>query len=318
MTAEKKIATWLFGVAGMVLAMAVIGAITRLTESGLSMVEWRPLIGTIPPISEAEWQRVFDIYRETPEYQKKNFGMSLDEFKTIFFWEWIHRLWGRLIGLALLVPLIWYGVRKQIPSGYTLKIFGVGCLVGLQAVMGWYMVASGLVDRPSVSHFRLAAHLSLAFVIFGCLLWLGFSLWGSEKKPAIFCIRRHGWTGLVLLAATIVWGAFVAGLDAGLVYNTYPLMDGKLMPTGTLDIINDHGWVQFAHRWLAIITGIFLIAFAFRIHSWPLAFMTVLQIGLGISTLITQVWLPLAAIHQAGALILFGILLFELFKLKRN
>ena len=182
----------------------VIGAVTRLTESGLSMVEWRPLIGALPPLSGEEWQRVFDIYRETPEYQKKNAGMSLPEFKFIFFWEWFHRLWGRLIGAAIALPLLWFAFKKQIPAGYTLKIFIAGLLVAGQAVMGYFMVKSGLVDRPSVSHFRLAAHLSLAFIIFGYVLWLAFSLTGVHKTHGSFCLRRHGWSALALLSLSLI------------------------------------------------------------------------------------------------------------------
>jgi len=181
---DKQISNWLFFTAFMVFCMAVIGAVTRLTESGLSMVEWRPLIGTLPPLSEAEWMRVFELYRETPEYKAKNAGMTLDEFKNIFFWEWFHRLWGRLIGVVYALPLFYFWVKKQIPQRYGWKLL-IGLLLGgSQAVMGWYMVESGLVDRPAVSHFRLAAHLSLAALIFGYLL----------------------------IAITILWGAFVAGL----------------------------------------------------------------------------------------------------------
>ena len=239
----RYISNWLFFTAFMVFSMAIIGAITRLTESGLSMVEWRPLIGALPPLSEAEWQRVFDLYRETPEYQKKNFGMDIDEFKTIFFWEWFHRLWGRMIGVVYALPLFYFWLRKQIPDGYKLKLFLGLILGGMQGVMGWYMVESGLIDRPSVSHFRLAAHLSLAFIIFGYLLWVAFDLReirASEKTT--FCLRRHGWTSLVLLAITIIWGAYVAGLDAGMVYNTWPLMGTQLIPhelTSFILIFND-------------------------------------------------------------------------------
>lgn len=317
MSQQKTTAYWLLFVAFMVLMMAVIGAITRLTESGLSIVEWQPLIGVIPPLSDADWQDVFAQYQQTPEYQKKNFGMELDEFKLIFFWEWLHRLWGRLIGAAIALPLIVFAIRKIIPKGYGMKIFAVGCLVGLQGAMGWYMVQSGLIDRPSVSHFRLAAHLSLAFIIYGCLLWLAFDLLRGDKTPVKFCIRRHGWTALLLAAVTVVWGAFTAGLDAGLLYNTFPMMDGKFHPAGAPDILNEHGWVQFTHRWLAIATGITAIAFAFRVKSWMLAGMVTLQIGLGISTLLTQVWIPLATIHQAGAFLLIGILLYEIHGLKK-
>ncbi|MEM6781816.1 MAG: COX15/CtaA family protein [Pseudomonadota bacterium] len=314
---NKTIAYWLFGVAAMVLTMAVIGAITRLTGSGLSMVEWQPVSGILPPLSEQQWLEEFNLYRQSPEYQKINAGMALEDFKFIFFWEWFHRIWGRMIGAALAIPLLIFALKKIIPQGYTLKIFGVGLLVGCQALMGWYMVQSGLVERPSVSHYRLAAHLSLAFVIFGALLWLAFDLLELNKKEAVFCVRRHGWTSLGFLSITVVWGAFVAGLDAGLLYNSFPLMNGDVFPSGSPDILNDHGWVQFAHRWIAMFTGLFVFAFALRIQSWALAGMVITQVGLGIATLLSQVWIPLATLHQAGAFILVGILLFELFRLKR-
>ena len=315
----RYISNWLFFTAFMVFSMAIIGAITRLTESGLSMVEWRPLIGALPPLSEAEWQRVFDLYRETPEYQKKNFGMDIDEFKTIFFWEWFHRLWGRMIGVVYALPLFYFWLRKQIPDGYKLKLFLGLILGGMQGVMGWYMVESGLIDRPSVSHFRLAAHLSLAFIIFGYLLWVAFDLReirASEKTT--FCLRRHGWTSLVLLAITIIWGAYVAGLDAGMVYNTWPLMGTQLIPhelTSFILIFNEPVSVQFTHRWIAIIAAIMALAFAYRVQSFPLAGMVFLQVGLGIATLISQVAIPLAAMHQGGAFILIGLMMYHLKKL---
>lgn len=316
----RHISNWLFFTAFMVFSMAIIGAITRLTESGLSMVEWRPLIGALPPLSDAEWQRVFDLYRETPEYQKKNFGMELDEFKTIFFWEWFHRLWGRMIGIVYALPLFYFWIRKQIPTGYKSKLIIGLILGGSQGVMGWYMVESGLVDRPSVSHFRLAAHLSLAFIIFGYLLWVAFSLRGIKSDHTSFCLKRHGWISLVLLSITVIWGAYVAGLDAGMVYNTWPMMGTQWIPnelTGMMSIFNEPVSVQFIHRWIAVIAAIMTLTFAYRVTSFPLAGMVFLQVGLGIATLISQVAIPLAAMHQGGAFILIGLMIFQLKKLHR-
>lgn len=312
---HAQIINWLYFSAFMVFAMAIIGAVTRLTESGLSMVEWRPLIGTLPPLTDTEWQRVFDLYRETPEYQKKNFGMDLAEFKNIFFWEWFHRFWGRMIGLAYALPLAYFWIRNKIPQGYKPKLLIALTLGGCQAVMGWYMVVSGLVDRPSVSHFRLAAHLSLAFVIFAYLLWLAFSLRGKRNKDVSFCMKRHGWVALGLVALTIIWGAFVAGLDAGLVYNTWPHMGASMIPAelnSVTGILFDPVSVQFTHRWIAIITAGFVWAFAYRIKSFPLAGMMFLQVALGIATLLSQVAIPLAAMHQAGALVLIAIIIYHL------
>ncbi|MEM9469259.1 MAG: COX15/CtaA family protein [Pseudomonadota bacterium] len=319
-TAPIAISNWLFFTAFMVFSMAIIGAITRLTESGLSMVEWRPLIGTLPPLNADEWQRVFDLYRETPEYQKKNFGMDLAEFKYIFFWEWFHRFWGRLIGIVYALPLMYFWVRKQIPQGFKLKLF-IGLLLGgSQGLMGWYMVQSGLIDRPSVSHFRLAAHLSLAALIFCYLLWLAFDLRGNKGISASFCLKRHGWIALIAAFITLIWGAFVAGLDAGLVYNSWPKMGSYWIPPGVSQIatlLTDPVSVQFTHRWIAIIASLIILSFAWRVKSLALTGAIILQVVLGISTLLTMVAIPLAAAHQAGAFILLGTIVYWLHRLRK-
>lgn len=299
----------------MVFAMAVIGAITRLTESGLSMVEWKPLIGAIPPLSEAEWNRVFDLYKQTPEFTQKNSWMALADFKEIFFWEWLHRFWGRLIGLVYALPLLWFWLRGHIPPGYKGKLLFILLLGALQGAMGWYMVMSGLVDRPDVSHFRLAAHLLLAMLIYAIILWVAFDLKYRDKIEYSFCQLRHGWIAFALLVVTILWGAFTAGLDGGMLYNTWPKMDAHWMPpevTGMLAILHDPAAVQFVHRWVAIIAGLALLTFAKRIKSGALAGMVFVQIALGIATVISQVSIPLAALHQAGAMILIGLMVFEL------
>jgi cytochrome c oxidase assembly protein subunit 15 len=318
---KNIISNWLFFTAFMVFAMAIIGAITRLTESGLSMVEWRPLIGALPPMNEAEWARVFALYQETPEYQHKNFGMDITEFKNIFFWEWFHRLWGRLIGIVYALPLVYFWLSRKIPESYKGKLLLGLVLGGSQAVMGWYMVESGLIDRPSVSHFRLAAHLSLAFVIFAYLLWLAFSLRNTKKCHTSFCLKRHGWSALVILAITIIWGAFVAGLDAGLVYNTWPKTGATWIPQELQafgDVIHEHASVQFIHRWIAIFAGFMILTFAYRVKNIPLAGMVFIQIGLGIATLLTQVHIHLAAAHQAGAFILVGLMIHQLQKMHQR
>jgi cytochrome c oxidase assembly protein subunit 15 len=317
----RPIISWLYFTAFAVFAMAVIGAITRLTESGLSMVEWHPLMGALPPLNETEWNRVFALYQETPEFQKKNFGMELEQFKSIFFWEWLHRLWGRMIGIIYALPLLYFWARKQIPEGYKLKLLIGLILGGLQGLMGWYMVKSGLIDRPSVSHFKLAAHLSLAFIIFSYLLWIAFSLRNPTPITSSFCLKRHGWIALFFVFSTVIWGAFTAGLDAGLIYNTWPMMGPHWIPpelSTFTNIFTNPVSVQFTHRWVAVLTSIIVLGFAYRVKSFPLSGMMFLQIGLGIATLLSHVVIPLAALHQAGALILTVLIIYHLQKLCRN
>jgi len=309
------VSNWLFFVAGMVLCMAVIGAITRLTESGLSITQWQPISGILPPLNDADWDRAFALYRETPEFRDKHFWMEMADFKQIFFWEWLHRLWGRLIGVVYALPLLWFWVTKRIPEGYKAPLLGLLLLGGMQGVMGWVMVQSGLVDRPSVSHYRLAAHLSLAFILFGSLLWTAFSLRQAAAPKASFCIRRHGWSALALLSLTIVWGAFTAGMDGGMVYNTWPLMDGRLIPAeaGVVsNLISNPAGAQFVHRWIAIAAAAAVLTFAWRVKNGPLAGMVFVQVALGVATVISQVSLPLAALHQAGAFVLIALMLHAL------
>jgi len=318
------IRNWLYFNALMVFCMAIIGAVTRLTESGLSMVEWRPLVGTIPPLNVAEWDRVFNLYRETPEYQQINTGMSLAEFQYIFFWEWFHRLWGRLIGLTYALPLLYFWARGWIPKGYKKTLFGLLIFGGCQAVMGYVMVLSGLVDEPAVSHYRLAAHLSLAFIIFGCLLWVGMSLNPPRPKQTTFCLRRHGWTSLCILAVTIIWGAFMAGKDAGLVSSDWPQMyEGVMIPNTlwSMDILNyfeSPEIIHFTHRWIAVVALVMIFTFAWRVQSPLLGGMVVIQFGLGIATIMSYVAIPIAAAHQGGALILLALLLKDLYALRAN
>lgn len=311
---HKNIRNWLFFTALMVFAMCVIGAITRLTESGLSMVEWKPLIGALPPLNQAEWERVFGLYQQTPEFQHKNSWMELADFKNIFFWEWFHRLWGRVIGLVFAIPLVWFWIRGQIPQGYKMKLVGLLLLGGAQGFMGWFMVMSGLVDEPAVSHFRLAAHLALALLLFCLLLWMAFDFVPKKENEAAgtFCQKRHGWITFAFIAGTIIWGAFVAGKDGGLLYNTWPKMDAHWIPpevTGLFAITHDPAALQFFHRWIAIVTMILVLIFAKRVKNGALAGMVFVQVGLGIVTVLTQVSIPVAALHQAGAAILLGLMI---------
>lgn len=327
-TNHKAVTIWLYGCAFMVFAMMVIGAITRLTESGLSMVEWRPLIGALPPMSEEEWQRVFNLYQASPEFEKKNFWMELDEFKTIFFWEWFHRLWGRTIGLVFALPMMIFWIKGMIPQGYKSKFLFLLALGGAQGLMGWYMVQSGLIDQPAVSHFRLAAHLGLAFVIYGFLLWYAFSLGTNTRIEANRKFRIHLHSATLFLAITITWGAFTAGLDAGLLYNdSFPLMGGQIVPPDFwlydnvfANLIKNHSSVQFFHRWLAIFTVLYMLSVwahgLFKGYATTalnlLALMAFLQMGLGIATILSGVNITIAALHQAGAAILLLLLLLSI------
>lgn len=334
---ERAIGLWLFGCAAMVFAMVVIGGATRLTESGLSMVEWRPLIGFLPPFGETEWQRVFDLYRQTPEYQKINAGMSLAEFQTIFWWEFVHRLWGRLIGVVFLLPFLWFLLRGRIAWRLAPRLTLLFVLGGAQGALGWYMVKSGLVDQPDVSQYRLTAHLSLALLIYAALLWFAMSL-TLTPPPAIAdrrldSARRLANATLILVALTTIAGGFVAGTNAGLTYNTFPLMDGRLVPAGymaeglTVAPFEDIATIQFHHRVLAIATLVVALA-AWWQTRWlvltprgrraaaALGAMAVIQVGLGIATLLLVVPIPLGVAHQGGAVLLLSAALWLRFELR--
>ena len=318
------IADWLLIVAALVFLMVVVGGITRLTESGLSMVRWEPVSGAIPPLNAEQWQAEFDAYRQSPQYQEINRGMALVEFKRIFFWEYIHRLLGRLIGLAFALPLAWFAWKKAIPKGYGWKLTALLALGGLQGAIGWWMVASGLVDRPEVSHIRLAVHLLIALLIFGGLVWTMLDLRalergsGSAKMPTLAI-----WT-LSLLGLQFLFGAYVAGLEAGYAFNTWPRMGEEWFPSGTpmlepflVNFVDNPIVVQFVHRWLAFvvaIAAILLAASAWRAgfkNSATLAVGAVaLQIVLGIATILTGVVLWIGVAHQGmAALLLAAILL---------
>lgn len=331
---NRPIIIWLLINCTMVLAMAVIGAITRLTESGLSITEWAPITGVLPPLNETAWLAEFEKYRATPQYQLLNAGMSLGDFQHIYFWEWLHRLWGRLIGLVYALPFFWFLLRGKIPAALRFRLWLILALGGLQGFIGWFMVQSGLVgDMTSVSHLRLALHLSVAFVIFAFLWWTVLDLLrptALHNTGITFCLRRHGWTGMFFLMLTIIWGAFVAGLDAGMAYNTFPLMNGAWLPPESWNLqplwknfFDNTAMVQFIHRTLAIFTALFLLIWCWRVwlvaqnptqKKWliGLAAMLLLQPALGIVTLLTIVDISLATMHQAGALILLALLLVNL------
>jgi cytochrome c oxidase assembly protein subunit 15 len=326
---------WLLACAGMVLTMVVIGGVTRLTGSGLSMVEWRPVYGFLPPLSGESWQRVFDLYRATPQYLEMNVGMTLDAFREIFWWEYFHRLWGRVIGLVFFLPFLWFLVRGSIRGGLTVKLLGIFILGGAQGALGWYMVKSGLVDIPEVSQYRLTAHLSLAFLIYALLVWNGLSLVYPHRLSIGDAHHRHtrrlSLIALTLVAVTIVSGAFVAGTDAGMVFNTFPLMEGRLLPPGYFHTLSapfeDHGTIQFNHRLLAL-TSFVLVVWVWWRSRWLaliprarraaniLLAAAFLQVGLGMGTLLLAVPVHLAACHQAGAVILFTATIWFVFELR--
>jgi cytochrome c oxidase assembly protein subunit 15 len=316
------IANWLLIVAVLVFGMVVVGGITRLTESGLSMVRWEPVSGAIPPMNEAEWLAEFEAYRSSPEYQKINRGMSLEDFKDIFFWEYVHRLLGRFIGLAFAVPLIWFAWKRAIPAGYGWRLTGLLVLGGLQGVIGWWMVASGLVDRPEVSHIRLAVHLLLALFIFGLLIWTALDLRRLARDPGSRPARlpiTGAWL-LSILGLQLLFGAYVAGLDAGYAFNTWPKMGDEWFPSDTpmiqpflANLVDNGIVVQFVHRWMAWIVAAGAVVLAVQAWSrgWHLSATAVMvtvfaQILLGIATLISGVELWIAVGHQAMAALLLA------------
>ncbi len=321
------VAHWLLGVAALVFMIVIVGGITRLTESGLSITEWRPLMGAIPPLSEAQWVSEFEKYKQIPEYIEINgpAGMTLAQFKVIYFWEWVHRLLGRVIGLALAIPFIWLAWRKRLPAGYTPRIFALVMLVGLQGTLGWLMVASGLETRTDVSHFMLAAHLLTALFILGGLVWtaLDLKILAQTGKDAPARLTRFSLVILLVLFIQLLFGAWVAGLNAGYVSNSWPLMNDRLFPDGVdfgqgawFALTHDPYLTHFIHRWWAWVVVAALVVMARRlkkagardisiaIHS---AFGT--QILLGIATVMTGMNIVLAVLHQAvGALVVAATL----------
>lgn len=314
------IATWLWGVALLVVAIVVIGGITRLTESGVSITEWRPVTGAIPPLSEGQWQAEFDAYRQTPQYQQVNgpAGMTLETYKLIYFWEWLHRLFARLIGFAFAVPLAWFWMRGQIPSGYKTRLVALLALGGLQGAIGWWMVQSGIVNDVRVSHFRLAAHLLVALVTLGGLTWTALDLQAHARGEPPARLTGFGVLTLAILMVQLALGAFVAGLRAGYVARDWPTMNGDWLPRG-IDwsqgvahaVVSDPFLTNFVHRWWAWVVVIVLVVMGRRLRARGLRRVSVavhsafgVQILLGIATVMTGVALWLAVLHQLTAALL--------------
>ena len=320
---RRAIAAWLFACCALVFAMVVVGGITRLTHSGLSIVEWQPVIGAVPPLDEAQWQAEFDKYKLSPEYRQRNFDMTLDGFKGIFWWEYGHRLLGRAIGAAFFLPFAYFLVRGAIRGALAWRLAGIFLLGGLQGAVGWLMVASGLVDDPRVSSIRLAAHLGIAFLIFGAMLWVALGLTTGTGPRASKRLVRFSRLFAAVVFVQVISGALVAGIHAGLAYNTFPLMNGQWIPDEVMMI--DPWWknfifnmatVQLDHRIIAMLVAFGALALwwgarraeaAPRQRAWSLALLAAaaLQVCAGIATLLAKVPIHLAAIHQAGALVVF-------------
>ena len=334
---ERAVAFWLLTCCALLFAMVVVGGVTRLTHSGLSIVEWQPIVGALPPLDDAAWQETFGKYKQTPEYRLVNPGMSLEGFKSIFWWEYAHRLLGRAIGAAFLLPLLWFALRRRIPRGLTWKLGGIFALGALQGALGWYMVQSGLVDNPRVSQYRLTAHLGIAFLIYAAMLWITLDLlFPRESQPSTVSrgLRRFAFGLAALVFVMVLSGGLVAGIRAGLAYNTFPLMNGRLVPPEIfsldpwyLNFFSNMATVQFDHRLIAWLLAFLVPWFWLRVRreaassrarlaAHLLLAALALQIALGIATLLLAVPVPLAAAHQAGALLVFSAALFAAHSLR--
>ncbi|MGG7055047.1 COX15/CtaA family protein [Nitrosomonas sp. ANs5] len=311
--------------------MVIVGGVTRLTGSGLSIVEWQPIIGTIPPFTQEDWEILLDKYRQIPQYEEVNKGMTLDEFKGIFWWEYFHRLLGRLIGLVYFIPFVYFVARKRVDRKLGLKLLGIFILGGLQGFMGWYMVMSGLADNIYVSQYRLTAHLGLAFIIYAAMFWVATGLLAPKQAQtpdtavaaSILGLRRFSFTLTGLIFVMVLSGGLVAGIHAGKAYNTFPLMDGHLIPPAMFvlepwyrNFFDNITTVQFDHRLIAWLLIFLVPIFWFkarkvslsgtaRFASHLLVIALMIQVGLGITTLLLSVPLTFAAAHQAGAMLLF-------------
>ena len=327
------LARWLWAVAILVIMVVAVGGITRLTESGLSITEWKPVSGVLPPLTEAGWQAEFEKYKQIPEYKEINLGMSLAAFKGIFFWEWLHRILGRLVGMALLVPLAWYAWRRAIPAGYGWRLFALAALVGLQGAIGWWMVASGLEYRTDVSHFRLATHLLTALFLLAGLVWTARDLALLARDPGARPARLTG-AAIAVIAILIVQlllGAWVAGLNAGYVASTWPLMNDHFVPEGIdwsggtwLAVTNDPFLIHFLHRWWSWVAAGALLLLArslarqgARREAGLLLLVVAAQMTLGILTVVTGVSMWIAVLHQVTGAILVATAAAALHRLGR-
>ncbi|MAM29274.1 MAG: heme A synthase [Flavobacteriaceae bacterium] len=334
---NKKVIYWLLTGCTLIFIMVVVGGITRLTHSGLSISNYKLISGTIPPMNETEWQAAFDLYKQYPEYQKLNNTFTLEDFKDIYFWEWLHRVIGRFIGVVFIIPFLYFLLKRQLTKSTIKKCLVLLVLGGFQGFLGWYMVKSGLVDRPDVSHYRLAMHLTTAFITFAYTLWVALDLWFPTKKEVDKGLRNLIRLGMAVLLVQIIWGAFVAGLDAGFIHNHWPLMsDGKLIhETVTIEqnpvwknFVEGKSGVQFIHRTLAyiVVALIGLIWYRTRkVNRTPLqtrgvrllVLLVFVQFILGVFTLLLHVPVILGVLHQVVAFFLLAAITFTLHRFSR-
>jgi heme a synthase len=321
---RRAVAFWLLGCCFLVFAMVLVGGITRLTHSGLSIVEWQPIMGAIPPLNDAQWNETFAKYQQAPEFQQRNHDMTLAGFKGIFWWEYGHRLLGRIIALVFLVPFLYFLARRRLDPEVAWKLGGIFLLGTLQGALGWFMVKSGLVDEPRVSSLRLAAHLGLAFLIYAGMLWVALDLLFRERSPASDGMRGRAGGMVALVWLMVLSGALVAGIRAGYAYNTWPLMNGHLIPDEILlvepwyaNIAYNMATVQFIHRVLALVVALMALGLWFDVRREPpnprarfwsniLLAGAAVQVMLGIGTLLLRVPVNLAVLHQAGAVAVFS------------
>lgn len=334
---NKKVIYWLLTGCLLIFIMVIVGGITRLTHSGLSISNYKLISGVIPPMNETEWQAAFDLYKQYPEYQKLNYHFTLEDFKDIYFWEWLHRVIGRFIGLVFFIPFIYFLITKQLSKPTIKKAIVLMCLGAFQGFLGWYMVKSGLIDRPDVSHYRLAAHLLTAFITFAYTLWVALDLMFPENKNVYKKLRNFIILGLIVLILQIMYGAFVAGLDAGFIHNFWPMMsEGKFMHQTVYteqtplfkNFIEGKSGVQFVHRILAYVVVAYVVLIWFKARKFELSviqknavnsllILVGLQFLLGVLTIIYQVPVWLGVVHQIGAFFLLAAFTFTLHRFSK-
>lgn len=334
---NKKVVYWLLTGCLLIFLMVIVGGITRLTNSGLSISNYKLISGTIPPLNQQEWEEAFELYKQYPEYQKLHYHFNLEDFKSIYFWEWIHRVIGRLIGVVFIIPFLYFLIKKQLSRSTTRKALILLALGAFQGFLGWYMVKSGLVDMPWVSHYRLAAHLTTAFVTFAYTFWVALDIIYPERKMIEKSFRNLVRFGLGVLMVQIIWGAFVAGLDAGFIHNFWPMMaEGKLIHETVYteksplwrNFIEGKSGVQFIHRYLAYIVVIVIGYIWYRSRRLQLTtpqrngvnfllFMVFVQFTLGVLTLIYAVPIWLGVLHQVGAFMLLTGMTFTLHRFSK-